>query len=460
MTASHDKRKAAASSIAASLFLTLAKLAVGLATGSLGILSEAAHSLLDLGAALLTYMAVKVADQPADANHPFGHGKVEAVSALIETGLLFVTAFWIVFEAVSHILAPEPPRVEATWYGVAVILVSIAVDIGRSRALMRVAKATRSQALEADALHFSTDIASSAVVLAGLGAVALGYPKGDAWAALGVALFVLKVGYSMGRRTIDVLVDAAPQGIAEIATLAARTVPGVARVERVRARPSGGSVFVELQIRVSRGMALERVQIVRDAVADAVRASLPEANPLVLAEPLAQDSETVADVVRARAAQRGLMVHDIATHVVEGRVHVSLDLELDANLPIRSAHAIASGLEAAIRDELGQDVAVVTHLDPRRPDPVAGQAIEGPEADAIRAEILSLALSLPMLGDIHDIVLQRTEGGLVASMHCLVAPGLSVGAVHEATQALEWRLMAARGDVARAVVHAEPAGFA
>ncbi|MER2556254.1 MAG: cation diffusion facilitator family transporter [Candidatus Competibacter denitrificans] len=196
------KTSVALGSVFASAALTLMKLVVGLLTGSIGILSEAAHSLLDFAAAGLTYFAVRVSDKPGDERHPYGHAKIESVSALIETGLLFLTSAWITKEAIQRLLHGGA-EVDTTWYAIAVILISIAVDFFRARSLMRVVKATRSQALEADALHFSSDIYSSIGVLAGLTLNAFGYPQADAIAALGVAFIVCHAGYELGRRTLD-----------------------------------------------------------------------------------------------------------------------------------------------------------------------------------------------------------------------------------------------------------------
>ncbi len=210
----NKKQSVALSSVFASVALTLLKLVVGLTTGSMGILSEAAHSFLDFGAALLTFLSVRVSDKEADEKHHFGHQKVESVSALIETGLLFLTSAWIIYEAVKR-LAGGKVEIEVTWYAYAVMIISIIVDFSRSRALKRIAKETKSQALEADALHFSSDILSSLTVIAGLIFVSLGIAKADAIAAIGVALFVLHAGYRLGRRTIDVLVDATPPGLSE-----------------------------------------------------------------------------------------------------------------------------------------------------------------------------------------------------------------------------------------------------
>jgi len=191
---SNEKKSVALSSVFASLLLTITKFVVGILTGSIGIISEAAHSALDLAAAIMTYFAVKIGDKPADESHPYGHGKVESVSALGETGLLFITSIWIVYEAV-HRLFLKNVEIDVTWYAFAVIILSIVVDYSRSRALKKVADKTQSQALEADALHFSSDIWSSAVVLIGLIFVSFGIKGADAIAAMGVAVFVIIAGY-------------------------------------------------------------------------------------------------------------------------------------------------------------------------------------------------------------------------------------------------------------------------
>jgi cation diffusion facilitator family transporter len=450
------KQAVALSSVFASAAMTVMKLAVGLMTGSLGILSEAAHSLLDLGAATLTWFAVRIGDQPADERHPYGHGKVESVSALIETGLLFVTAAWIVKEAVGRLLAPDV-EVATTWYAVAVIVVSIAIDIGRSRALSRVAKETGSQALEADALHFSSDILSSTAVLAGLGLVWLGWPKGDAVAALGVAGFVVLAGWRLGSRTIDVLVDAAPQGIAERVGEVAAKVQGVARVERVRARPAGPAVFAEVVVKVSRIMHLEQVEALRGHIAAALRAELPEVQPLVVAEPLTLDDESIAETVRMLAVSRGLSVHNIGVAELDGHPHLSFDIEVDERLTILAAHALASDLERAVGAELGSEVSIDTHMDPRRHSTFSGARPAGERVADVEAAVMSAAAANGLVEAVHGIKVQDREDGLYISFHCLFPDEAPIARVHEATVRLEHFLRDHLAGVSRVVVHAEPA---
>ncbi len=278
------KQSVALSSVFASLLLTVMKLIVGLLTGSMGILSEAAHSFLDLGAALLTFFAVKVGDKEADAEHNFGHQKVESVSALIETGLLFLTSTWIIYEAVKRLTGGKT-EIEVTWYAFAVMILSIVVDFSRSRALRKVAKETKSQALEADALHFSSDILSSLTVIAGLIFVSFGIVKADAFAAIGVSLFVLHVGYKLGKRTIDVLVDKTPDGLSEKINQIAVKVEGVISVKRIRVREVGINIFIDMTIIVDGKLAVAAAHKICDEIEKKIKMKIPESDITIHSEP-------------------------------------------------------------------------------------------------------------------------------------------------------------------------------
>jgi len=285
------KQNVALSSLAAAAFLTGTKIVVGIATGSLGILSEAAHSALDLVAALMTVFAVRASAKPADEIHPYGHGKFENLSALFETLLLLATCLWIIREAVLRLFF-HPRPVRASLWGFAVILVSIAIDLTRSRALLKAAKRYRSAALEADALHFSTDVWSSAVVLLGLGLVYLAEATGTPWlvhadavAALAVAGIVIWVSIRLGRRTVDDLLDAVPAHLVDRARAAAMAVPGVEGVARVRMRKTGGEWFSDIAIQVGAGTTLEASHQVADAVELSLAGIMPGSDVVVHVEP-------------------------------------------------------------------------------------------------------------------------------------------------------------------------------
>jgi cation diffusion facilitator family transporter len=395
----NDKEKAALGSIAASAGLAAAKGIIGLLTGSLAILSEAGHSLIDLSATVLTYFAVRISGKPADAEHQYGHGKIESVTALAETALLFVLTVIVLFEAVQRLIGTRPQVVEATVAAFIIIVGSVVIDFFRSRTLDRVAKETASEALEADALHFRSDMWSSIAVLVGLCGVALGYPSADAVAALFVAVFIAIAGYRLGRRTIDTLTDTAPAGMSERVAAIARQVPGVVAVERVRVRPAGPVLFVELGVSVSRTAPLDRVTTIKEQLTRAIRADVATAELTITTEPRALDEETVRERVMVIARDLELAIHHIAVQTVAGRLSVSADLEVDGNQLLAAAHETASRLEDAIREELGPDVEVETHIEPLPADLLAGRDGEPERIAELRQFLSSLAVEIPNLGE-------------------------------------------------------------
>lgn len=452
----NDKERAALGSIAASAALTAAKAIVGLLTGSLAILSEAGHSLLDLAATVLTYFAVRISGKPADAEHQYGHGKVESVTALAETALLFLLSGVVIWEAVQRLGGTQAHPVKATAAAFAIIVGSIVVDFFRARTLHRVARRTLSEALDADALHFSSDMWSSIAVLIGLGGVALGYPLSDAIAALVVAVFICIAGWRLGRRTIDTLTDTAPAGVSDQVAAIARKMPGVVAVERVRARPAGAVLFVDLGVSVSRTLPLDRVSAIKDRLATAIRAALPQAELTITTEPRALDDETVRERVMMIARNRGLAIHHVAVQTISGQLSVSLDLEVEGTLALAAAHDVASGLEQAVRDQLGPDVEVETHIEPLPADVLAGHDATAERVAEVRAVLNAQAAGIAGLHEIHDVRVRETAEGEIVNFHCQVDPALSVHAVHDLVDAVEGGLRRHFPAIARVIGHAEP----
>jgi cation diffusion facilitator family transporter len=452
-----EKERAALGSVGASAALTIGKAAVGLSTGSLAILSEAAHSLIDLAATLMTYFAVRIADKPADAVHHYGHGKVENLSALAETALLFVLSGIVAWEASQRLLGSAGHvAVQATPAAFAVMLVSIAVDFFRARLLSRTAKATGSQALEADALHFSSDMASSLAVLTGLAGIHYGYVWADSAAALVVAALVCLAGWRLGRRTIDTLTDAAPEGVAESIATIARQVRHVVSVERVRAREVGATVFGDIEVAASRALPLDRVAMVKSEINAAVTTVLPGAQISVNVIPRALDSETVMERVMVIANNRGLAVHHVTVQAIGDRLSISLDLEVDGDLSFAAAHDIADGLEAAIRDEFGPAVEVDTHLEPMQTRGIAGRDAPAAHLATIESALCELADASGMLRNVHDVRVRDTSDGEVVNFHCDVDPERTVAAVHEMVDGVERGLRRRFPAVRRVIGHAEP----
>ena len=450
------KQRAALASIGASAALAIAKLAAGLGAGSLALISEGAHNTLDIGASILTYFAVREADKPADAEHPFGHAKIEAVAALAQTMFLAVLAAGVAFEALRR-LGEGADRVEATSAAFVIIIISIGVDFIRWRGLSRVAAAAQSDALAGDALHFSSDLISSLLVLLGLGATRLGFAHSDALAAFGVAAFIGVAGYRLGRRTIDALVDAAPEGLADAIRGALRNVAGVADVGAIRLRRSGPQIFGEIGVSVSRTLPIERVAAIEADALALIAQRWPQTRATLTANPIALDDESVLERVHLIADRRNLHVHHVGVLQIGARKCVSLHLEVDGQMKLASAHEIATQLEGAIADELGNDVEVETHIEPRVQDELDSQDANPALTQKIAAALAQLAAKLGGVSQVHNVRVRQDAAGAVVVFHCRANASASVESAHDEVDALERALREAFPEVTRIIGHAEPA---
>ena len=435
--------------------MTVAKLIVGLLTGSMGILSEAAPSLLDLGATILTYFAIKFGDKPADDSHPYGHEKIESVSALIETGLLFVTSAWIIYEAIHRIIIKDT-EVEITWYAFAVVIVSIVVDVSRSRALIKVAKETNSQALEADALHFSSDIWSSAVVLVGLILVAFGIKGADTFAAIGVSIFVMAAGYRLGKRTIDVLVDRAPEGISDTIKVLVDKVPGVIETSNTRVRSLGSRLSIEVCIHLSRKLSLSRAHDIKKDIEQKIKVRFPDAEILVHTKSIQLDDETIVEAVQALGARNNIPVHDVMVDMLDGKQYISYDLELLDTLSMKEAHGIATHLEESIKSELGEDIELNSHIEPLRNGSVSSSDVSEAEMDEIMSILKEADKEVDEICEIHNILARKIGDKYLVSFHCLAPAEFSLESVHEATNKFEYLMKGQMKAIKRVLIHVEP----
>ena len=279
-----NKKEAALSSIIAAVFLTTMKFVVGILTFSLGIISEAIHSLLDLLAALITYVSVSMSDKPADREHQYGHGKIENLSAFLESVLLVITCAWIVYEAISRLIADDS-GVKVTVWSYAVVIISIVIDISRSRMLFKAAKRNNSQALEADAIHFSTDILSSAVVLLGLVCAHFGYYKADAISAIGVAIIVLMISYRLGKSAIDVLLDRVPDGLTEKVEERLKSNTDIVSFHDLKIRVAGPDTFVKVNVHIHPDLGLADAHKICDKIEKDICMMIPRGEIIVHAEP-------------------------------------------------------------------------------------------------------------------------------------------------------------------------------
>jgi len=455
-----EKRAAAGNSVLAAVVITGLKIIVGVSTGSLGILSEAAHSGLDLIASLLTFFSVGVSDKPADADHQYGHGKIENFSAFVETGLLLLTCAWIIYEAVLRLFFRRID-IEPSIAAFAVMLFSMVLDWWRSRVLSRIASKYDSQALEADALHFSTDIWSAGVVVLGLGLVLLGRTYRIDWlrdsdpiAALFVAGVVVSVSWRLARRTIDALLDAAPAGVRSKIYDAVLHVEGVLEVDRIRIRRAGNRYFADLAVGLARTVTFQRSGQLATSVTEAVHTVLPDADVTVQPLPRAQHSENIFDRIRAVATRKNLNVHDISVQDLEGRLHVEQHVELDERMSLKHAHDEVTELEADMRRDVPAISDILTHIES---EPATIEKPEEVISDAeLEHRLKAVASQFPEVVDVHDFVIKRVRGRMYISCHCTLSDDLSLARVHDIQTELEIRFKQDAPELFRVLIHPEP----
>lgn len=455
-----EKRTVAGNSVLAAVAITALKIVVGITTGSLGILSEAAHSGLDLVAALVTFFSVRVSDKPADADHQFGHGKVENFSAFLETGLLLLTCLWIVYEAIKKLIHPNI-EIKPSIAAFGVMFFSIAVDIWRSRALGRIATKYDSQALQADALHFSTDVWSSSVVILGLALVKLGQVSDQKWllkadpiAALFVASVVVYVSWRLARQTIDALLDAAPVGVRGQILNSLRSLPGVLEVDRIRIRRAGNRYFADLSVGLERNLTFQRSEQLASDVTSRVRDVLPDADVMVRPVPRARHSENIFDRIRAVATRNNFNVHDISVQDLNGHLHVEQHLELDEQLSMKQAHDEVTRLESEIRAEIPEIATILTHIESEPATIETGeQIVREPE---LERRLRKIVAEFPEVLDAHEFQFKKVRDRLYVSCHCTLPDDMQLSQVHDVQTALETRFKHDAPELFRVLIHPEP----
>ncbi len=461
-----EKKKAALLSVGSALILVSLKSFLVLRTGSLGVLSEALHSGLDLVAAVITFLSVRVSDQPADERHPYGHGKFENFSAFVETGLLALTALYIIYEAFDRLFF-RSVHIAPSVTAILVLGVALGIDVTRARTLAYVAKKHASEALEADALHFSTDVWSTMVVIAGIGLVWAGETwnvpalvYADSIAGLAVAAVILWVGSQLGRRTLEALLDVAPEGLQQRIAREVAQMEGVLDVDRVRVRRAGNRHFVDATVSVARTASLEQVHALSDAIEKRVGEIVPS-DVMVHAEPRAPQGEHLFESIRAVAQRLGLAIHDLSALQQQGRLFVELHLEVDENLSLQDAHRQATELEVGIRQLRDGPIDVNIHIEP------LGKHIGTPEVAggemrqlerAIEEFLNGLAAEYDELVNCHDVSVRQVEHRILASCHCTMKGTLPITQIHDVTAALEDRVKEKFPQVHRVTIHPEPPG--
>lgn len=424
-------------------------------TKSLGILSEAAHSGLDLVAAGMTYFAVKIADKPADREHTYGHGKFENLSALFETLLLLLTCGWIIYEAVQRIFFHNV-HIEVNFWSFAVIITAIVVDYSRSRILFKAAKKYSSQALEADALHFSTDILSSAVVIFGLIGAGLGFHKADAFAALVVSAIVIWISLRLGKRTIDMLTDKVPDvNLVEKIRNRVLEINGVVNCRNVRVRQAGSKSFVDMVVDIKRTVPFEQAHHIMNLIEEKIKEIIPNVDIVIHSEPVETSDETVIDKIRMLLVSLGISAHNIEVQKVNDKYFVDLHLECRTARTLEEAHKVADDIEAKIKEKLPNIEKVSIHIDENN-DVVKETIIVNDRCEQIVQKIREIAKLQEGIVECRDITVMEIDGKYKVTMNCFLDNSLSLSEAHEIATTLENKIYLDIKEVSKVIVHVEP----
>ncbi len=468
--ANREKTRAAFSSVLWSAFLTGIKICAGVATGSLGIISEALHSALDLLAAGMTFYAVKIAARPADDDHPYGHEKIENLSALVETGLLLLTCAWIVWEAFDRLLF-DAPKITLAWWAFAVVIVSLLVDVNRAAMLRRVAKKHHSQALEADALHFTTDIWSSAVVLLGLICVwAARYvtpgtflhellEKADAIAALFVAGLVCSVAWGLVKRSVHALMDGGSQTLTRQVLAAMKKHAPEYPVRRIRLRDAGTRIFIEMDVEAPAKLHVDDAHDVSDSIEELVKKELPTADVTVHIEPAKDDftAQSPETVIQHLALRHHVRIHGFYQGMTTESPSYHMDVEVPADWSLARGYEVVEGFRRHVMTTLNtQDI--VCRIEPDHRAPAAASPVAPlPREEIHRAAHAILQADKNIIGIAH---IELIQGDSIPALtcRCSVDATLTIRECHQIASSLENALKAAMPTRMRVTVILTPEG--
>jgi cation diffusion facilitator family transporter len=458
---SAEKRAVARNSMVAAGAMTLLKLAAGLLSGSLSVLSDAAHSGLDLAGAALTFFSVQVSDKPADEDHTYGHGKVENLTAFFEAILMALSCAWIIWEAVDRSVHHTVELHHSVW-PILVLVTSIAVDFWRSRQLRAVAIRTGSPALATDAFHFASDIWATLAVLAGLGASWVGVRYRIPWliysdplAAVLVSIMILRLTLILGRETVAVLMDEVPAETRVRLVREVEQIEGVMAVEQARVRRAGAGYFADLTLALPRRFTFEHTGELVQAATEAVHRALPRADVVIHTVPREARAESVFDRVRAVAARNNVSVHELSVQSLQGRLRVEQHVELDETMTLRVAHEFVSALEEEILRVAPEIDSVLTHIE-SEPATIELPEVMIEEDRKIEHALLSAARIFPEVIDVHEILVGRSAEHIYLSCHCTLPDDMPMQQVHLVITALEDRFKIECPEVGRVTIHPEP----
>lgn len=460
MDRSRHPQRVALTALSITAVMAAAKVGVALATSSLALLSQALDTVVDLVAIALVVVAVRLASKPADETHHYGHSKAENLVAFTQTLLLGALVVGLMVEAITR-LTGDPSPVEVPWYAVALLIASGLVDAARAAWMLSTARTHGSEALRAGALNFATDVGTTVVALVSLLIVRTGDQSADAIGALLVSAAVAFAAIRLGKRSVDVLMDRAPEARLSEIEAAAAAAPGVSEARRVRVRGSGNRLFADVTVATGRTLSLERAHDIAEGVEREIAAVAPGADVVVHVEPTAETSGFVERVQAAASRAEGVHeIHNVLVHAFNDanreKLHVTLHAKVRQGLSLAEAHDVADRVEERVIAELGPDVRVDSHIEPLEPT-APGRDVTQTRSDLV-ASIRALASEEADVLDCHEILITESGGELSVVAHVHGRAALSLSRLHEASQRIENRVHAELPEIGPVLIHFEPDG--
>ncbi len=456
-----EKQAVSRNSMIAAAVMTLMKLVVGVLSGSLAVLSDAAHSGLDLICAGLTFVSVRMSDRPADEDHTYGHGKFENLSSFAEAGLMAFSCAWIIYEAMHRIFGGDFELHHSIW-PVLVVTASIGIDFWRSRKLLAVAKKTGSPALATDAAHFASDIWASAAVLIGLSIAWIGDKIGMPWlryadpaAAIVVSLLILRMTIHLGKEAVKVLTDEIPAETRRQIVHDVEALDGVMAVEQARVRRAGAGYFADLTIALPRRTTFAHSSQMVDCAREAVQRTLPTADVVIHTVPFESRTDSIFDQVRALAARNNVSVHEVSVQSINGRLQVEQHMELNEELTLLEAHDFVTAVEGQILHEVPEIDSILTHIESEPATIVQPESTVAAER-RIEQALRAAAAELEDVIDVHEIVVWRSAEHIYMTCHCTLPDTMKLARVHTTITELEDRFKIACPEVNKVTIHPEP----
>ncbi len=449
-----SKASAAKSGVAAGLLLTVIELAGGLLSGSLALLSSAINTLMSLLASIASFLAVREGGRPPDEEHPYGHGKVEAISAIGEVTLLLVTCTWLLYSAANRLTTG---RVEIGFYWVALgtNLASILIDSYAYTRLRRASRSGASEALDAGALHFLNDLLIAFIVILGISLYGVGLWYADPLAAIIVVAYTLYSGVGIFRRSIDTLMDAAPKGLAGMIMERILRVEGVQSCHSLRVRRAGSKHFVDVHIEVDGHLPLSRAHGISDIIESEINRLLPGADVIIHAEP-GVSRDLISEIRRiASEIQEIKGIHEVGVSEVGGSLMISYHLEMDPRTSLEKAHEAAEEMERRLREAFGGETVILSHLEPAEP-PSAHEWVRPRETRELRRRILEVAEGYPEVASVHEIRSLTSREGLIITLHCTVEASTPLERAHEISTIMEEKIKAIDPRIRYVIIHCEP----